>query len=419
LTHEVTYHSLLKERRRELHARTVEAIERLYASFLSEHVERLVDHAMRGEVWAKAVDYGVRAGNRAVDRSAPGQIAKTFFEASLEALRRLPESRETLEQSIAVYTFLSSPLFALGDSEAYVACMNEALAVAERLGDPERLAHVEAVRTNALWSAGDNVAALESGRRAVAFAEAAGHRTILIHACLNLGMVCRTVGDYAPVITLCTKVVELLGHDLRRERLGRNQYPIVTAQTNLMIAYAERGEFDLAMAVQEENLQLTKELGHSMTLLVTRLQAAETLVFRAAFHDAIPRLEAATQALRDAGLHVWALQGAAALGYSRAMTGRAAEGIALLRDVLDQTARSRRIHETRWIADLCEAHILSGQLAEACDLAERALALARQRVERGVEARLWRLLGAIKAQGPGESDRAVAEAHYTAAIALA
>ena len=123
LTHEVTYGSLLKERRRELHARTVEAIERLYASFLAEHVERLLDHAMRGEIWDKAADYGVRAGTRAVDRSAHAQISKAFFDTALEALRRLPESRETLEQSIEVRCLLGGPLFALGDSEAYLACM--------------------------------------------------------------------------------------------------------------------------------------------------------------------------------------------------------------------------------------------------------------------------------------------------------
>jgi predicted ATPase len=185
LTHEVTYGSLLKERRRELHARTVEAIERLYASFLAEHVERLLDHAMRGEIWDKAADYGVRAGTRAVDRSAPGQISKAFFDTALEALRRLPESRETLEQSIEVRCLLSGPLFALGDSEVYLACMDEALALAERLGDQERRARVEAIRTNALWASGDQPSALASGRRAVALAEAIGHRINLIHAFLR------------------------------------------------------------------------------------------------------------------------------------------------------------------------------------------------------------------------------------------
>jgi class 3 adenylate cyclase/tetratricopeptide (TPR) repeat protein len=57
LTHEVAYASLLNEQRRLLHARVVDAIERLYPAGLAEHRERLVHHAFRGEVWAKALTY--------------------------------------------------------------------------------------------------------------------------------------------------------------------------------------------------------------------------------------------------------------------------------------------------------------------------------------------------------------------------
>src|SRR5262245_61667331 len=47
LTHEVAYGSLLHERRRDLHARLVEAIETLHRDRLSEQVERLAQHALR------------------------------------------------------------------------------------------------------------------------------------------------------------------------------------------------------------------------------------------------------------------------------------------------------------------------------------------------------------------------------------
>src|SRR4030095_2209255 len=57
LTHEVAYGSLLQERRRILHIRIIEAIERFYPERLSEHVEVLAHHASRGELWDKAVEY--------------------------------------------------------------------------------------------------------------------------------------------------------------------------------------------------------------------------------------------------------------------------------------------------------------------------------------------------------------------------
>jgi class 3 adenylate cyclase len=49
LTHEVAYSSLLQERRRVLHARIVEALEALYPDRLTERVERLAHHAVRGQ----------------------------------------------------------------------------------------------------------------------------------------------------------------------------------------------------------------------------------------------------------------------------------------------------------------------------------------------------------------------------------
>ena len=51
LTHDVTYGGVLEDRRTELHRRIVAAIERGYPERLSEHVERLADHAVRGEMW--------------------------------------------------------------------------------------------------------------------------------------------------------------------------------------------------------------------------------------------------------------------------------------------------------------------------------------------------------------------------------
>ena len=68
LTHEVAYRGCTADRRRALHARIVEAIERLDPDRLAEQVERLAHHALRGEVWEKAVGYLHQAG-------APGRSA--------------------------------------------------------------------------------------------------------------------------------------------------------------------------------------------------------------------------------------------------------------------------------------------------------------------------------------------------------
>jgi len=70
LTHEVTYSGLLQERRRELHARIVDAIETLHRERLGEQIDRLAHHAFRGELREKAVHYLRQAGLKAAARSA-------------------------------------------------------------------------------------------------------------------------------------------------------------------------------------------------------------------------------------------------------------------------------------------------------------------------------------------------------------
>ena len=71
LAHEVAYGSLLQERRRVLHGRIVEALEALAGDRLTEQVERLAHHALRGEVWDKTLAYSRQAAEKAMAQSAP------------------------------------------------------------------------------------------------------------------------------------------------------------------------------------------------------------------------------------------------------------------------------------------------------------------------------------------------------------
>ena len=419
LTHDVTYRSVLRERRRELHARTVEAIERRHATGLAEHVERLVDHAVRGEVWDKAAAYGVRAGTRALDRSADAPTAQAFFEVALQALGHLPERRETLEQALEVRFLMSNPLFALGASEAYLSRAAEAVAIADRLGADEHLARALGVQTLAFWFVGENALGLESGDRAMTIAEGIGHSVHRVHAYMNLGFVSRTVGDYHRAVRLFAAIVDLLPVGGELERLGRVIYPVVNARNELAGAYAELGEFDRAATIHEEALRIAEDIGHVATSLVTRLDAGQLLVRRGAFAAAIPRLEAVNEALRDAGLLLWRIRGLANHGHALTMTGRVADGIALLCDAVEQTASRRPSDEARCATYLSAAYLRAGRTAEARELAERTLALSLRRSERSTEALIRHVLGEIEAETPHGGDLAAAGSHYSAGMSLA
>jgi predicted ATPase len=133
LTHEVAYDSLLHERRRTLHARIVGAIEALYPDRLAEHVERLAHHAVRGEAWDKAFAYLRQAGTRAAGRSA-NRAAVAWFKQALSALQRVPETRETQEQSVDLRLELGYAQYAAGELGKRFSSLREAERMARTLG---------------------------------------------------------------------------------------------------------------------------------------------------------------------------------------------------------------------------------------------------------------------------------------------
>jgi len=79
----------------------VDAIERLYADRLAEHVERLAYHAVLGTLNEKAVHYLREAGAKAATRSALPD-ARAWFEQALDVLKLLPESQPVLEQDVDI-----------------------------------------------------------------------------------------------------------------------------------------------------------------------------------------------------------------------------------------------------------------------------------------------------------------------------
>ncbi|MFQ5830980.1 MAG: adenylate/guanylate cyclase domain-containing protein [Candidatus Methylomirabilia bacterium] len=268
LTHEVAYGSLLHERRRALHARIVEAIERLYGDRPAKQVERLAYHALRGEVWEKALAYFRQAGAKAFARSANREAAACYEEA-LGALGHLPDSRETLEQAIDVRFDLRNALWPLGQLGRIVDYLREAEALAQALDDQRRLGRVFSYVTQYFWMTGDPHRALESGQRALALAANLGDFTLQIETNFRLGQAYHALGDYRRAVEVLRENVEALQGDLIHERFGMPGLASVTSRCVLVWCLAELGEFAEAIARGDEGSRIAeaelKALGSEST----------------------------------------------------------------------------------------------------------------------------------------------------------
>jgi predicted ATPase len=111
LTQEVAYNAVLLERRRALHERAAQAIERHFAERLPEHYHALAHHYSRSGNTPKAVDYLHRAGHQAVERSAYAE-AVSHLTTALDLLAALPETRERSQQELVVQMTLHMALMA-------------------------------------------------------------------------------------------------------------------------------------------------------------------------------------------------------------------------------------------------------------------------------------------------------------------
>ncbi len=88
LTREAVYDSLLLKVKAGIHKAIGKTIEELYSDRLEEFYEMLAHHSFRGEDWERANHYNREAGLKAHSFSAYEE-AQSYFEASLEALKKL------------------------------------------------------------------------------------------------------------------------------------------------------------------------------------------------------------------------------------------------------------------------------------------------------------------------------------------
>jgi len=234
LTHEVAYSSVLQERRRVLHARIVETLERFSPDRLAERVERLAHHALRGEVWDKALAYCRQAGEKALARSAHRE-AVGCFEQALSALPHLPEQRATREQAVGLRLALRSALRPLGDFGRILAYLREAEVLAEALDDPRWLGQISLFLSNYFYIMGAYDQAITAGQRALALARAGGEVVLDALANQYLGLAYQAQGDYRRAIDCLGQTVTSLDGARHRERFGEAFLPAVFSRAALAL----------------------------------------------------------------------------------------------------------------------------------------------------------------------------------------
>ncbi|MEK7702116.1 MAG: AAA family ATPase [candidate division NC10 bacterium] len=419
LTQEVAYQSLLHDRRRGLHRRIMEAIERLAPDRLTEHVERLAHHAFHGEAWERALTYLRQAGIKAFARSA-NREAVSCFEQALVALAHLPETRATIEQAIDLRFDLRAALFALMDLQKALGYIREAEQLARAIDDQHRLARVSVYTSHHLLVSGDAKEARTFSQSAYAIAESLGDLPLQVAANLYCGATCIPVGNLGQAKEHLEKTLQLLPGALSRERFGLHSFPAALVGHYLSWALAELGEFDAAIARGRDAIQVAEAVDHAYSIAVAHWGLAYAYVQRGELDSAVRLLERTIALCRDWTIPILLQISVGLHGIAIARSGHMAEGIATLREAKRgvKEAIGTGTYNTLNVLWLGEACALGQQYKDAMEAALRALELTRQFNHLTYEGWALRLLGEIACQSDSP-DVKIADGYYRQALALA
>jgi tetratricopeptide (TPR) repeat protein len=383
LTHEVAYSSLLQERRRALHAQIVEVLETMAGERSDEQADRLAQHALRGQVWVKALRYCRQAGVRAFAASAYRE-AVGYWEQALEALAHLPPDHTTREQAVDLRGHLYQALIPFGQWEQILTHLRDAETLAAGLADHCRLGAVYRRMANTLRAMQSYEPALAYCKRAHAMATGLGDVDLQVGVTHQMGQLYRELGDYRQAMECFQQTLTAFQGERRSQSFG-SLLPSVQARVQMVYCLSELGGFADGVAYGDEAHQIAEVVNHPFERLHVYYGVGSLHLRQGTLHTAIPLLERTL---------AYALASRAT--DAPAMLGRA-EGNPAIR---------------------AEAYLHAGDVEEAHRLAQRELTNARHRTRRSQEARVLWLLGEI-AMRRGPSDVEHAETHYQPALVLA
>ena len=417
LTHDVAYRSLLQDRRCRLHRDIVEAIERLHAGRLVEHIEALAQHAFRGEAWNKAVTYLRQAGSKAFARSAH-RTAVQHFESALAANAQLPASTERRRTEIDVRIELRHSLTPLGLVQRTLDHLRAAEALARELDDTPKLGWAVSFIANCLFLQGHSREALAMGQRALEIAEKHNDHALRIATQMYIARARLSLGEYETAVALLGAISESLQARTSDDFLGLTILPSAWVPSTRATALAELGRFAEAETLVTAAVRWADAAGQPASILWAHRDLGLVTLFRGDAEEAVRIFDRLLRLCRAYDLDAYEARVMAGLGLAKARTGAVTDGLSLLEKAvaLDSASEPRTTSSFGTIA-LAEAYFHAGDHARGLATANEGVRAAVAREERGAEA-YARWIGAMLEAAIPEG-RGAAEAALASAAAIA
>lgn len=396
LFQEVCYSSLLKSRRRELHAAAFGILAADERAGLLPPVERLAHHSFRAGMWEDAYRYCRAAGQNAVYRSAHREAVR-HFENAIAALGKADPDNRRLEEAIDVALELRGahiPLLQVVEAGRILADVHRRTL---QLGDDRRLVQITGFLAGHAYLTQSSRASAALAERALELARKIGDDSLQVVPNVHLGQALHGLGEFERSVDVLKRNLDILAR-LEKPRLGLPTHPLVMTWRWMALSLAELGSFDEALRLATGMVP-----GDTAPQPTDQLYSRSTLGFVQLVRGDFPAARDATaEAMSIADEHDLPFMVpvvASQLGLILAYLDRPRDGVKLARRAV-RAAEELGVSagKSRWYARLSESLLLADDPAEAMRCAEASLDYAEAADEQGYACYALRLRGKIRAR---------------------
>jgi tetratricopeptide (TPR) repeat protein len=267
IVRDVLHEEVSHKRHKKLHGTVGCALEKTYAKKIDEHLGELALHFLEGGDKEKALEYFLKAGEKAAKVYANNE-AVSYFES---ALRLLEEKEGELREKGLVLEKLGDIKRLVGEHDACMKYWNEALMLWKQLSEKGNVSTLHRKIANVFWEEiGDTEKAKEHHDKALKILEAEPENVELASLYEDIAHMYYRIGDIAKALSWAEKGVELA------KKL--NDFEVIASSyASLGTIFTFTGDMKKAIECLEKALKIALENGYMDTALRAYTNLANAL----------------------------------------------------------------------------------------------------------------------------------------------
>ena len=382
LVRDTAYQSLLKSRRQQIHGKIAAVLEAEFKDIAETEPETVAQHhTLAGKV-GQAIPYWLKAGQRALKRSAHHE-AVALFAKGLELVASLPASEGRLRQELSLQTAMGSALIPAkgwGDPEVLHA-FSTARTLAEKLGDKTQLFAAVRGESSCRTIAGDlhaaELLALQCHALGVELAETSGDSAYLLESHHQRWGVNFYLGNYGTSEVHADKGRAIYDYDRHRHLAWgyTGHDPGVCCRAFSAQMLCMRGRPDQAISRSHETMALAERDKHPFTMAQAILSFSFVHLMRRDFAEARLWAEKGVSLCTEFVMPLVLGQARAYLGWALAGLGNVADGIREMREGIAVISGTGADMGTAcYLCALAQAYGMQGEAEEGLAVLDRGFA---------------------------------------------